>query len=86
MILTATQQAQKFPQVFITDTRISIQVKGTGQLTISRDQGSVTNAPNDGMTLTAASTSPPYRTHWMGELWYISNVPTNTWSIEILTI
>ena len=86
MILIAQTSIQKYQEVFQTSTRISIQIKqGAGKVTISKEQGSITNAPNDGLTLDAPSTTIPWADWWRGELWYVSDTPNQPFVLEILT-
>jgi hypothetical protein len=95
MILTATLQYQKFPQIFQKPTRISIKVNGAGGplLLIAKEQGEIQNAPADGLSLDSVGTNPPnqpWSDWWQGEFWYIlvplaTGLTSITFSFEILT-
>jgi hypothetical protein len=87
MIIIAQQAYQKFQRVFTQSTRILIQVKtGAGTVTIAKDQGEIANAPADGLSFTAASTTDPWADWWQGELWYVSDTPNQPFVLEILTL
>jgi len=74
MLITANIQPlppQRFPKncwVYL-----QIQVNGAFTLRIGREMGEVQN-PNDGLVFTQASTQPPVRLRWSGDLWSASNV------------
>lgn len=89
MIITATQNPQKFQEVFQKATRIAIQIKvGTGVVTIAKDQGEIANSQNgigDGLSLSQSGTITPWADWWKGELWYSTNISSQQFVLEILT-
>lgn len=76
-------QAQKIAS-FDQYTEVYIQVFGAATFFVGSDRQSLETpaAIGGGLQLTQASTTPPFKLTWIGDLWVLANAPGST--IEIL--
>lgn len=75
-------QAQKIAS-FDQYTEVYLQVFGAATFFVGTDRASLEQsaAITAGLQFTQASTTPPYKLTWIGDLWVIANAPGST--IEI---